>query len=225
MRIISDFHDYYDCIQRMGQDQTVVYLRKRETLNSWPFPTPRAVYSVTRNKPLMHHCVIGFCGKIVPMIELYAQEDAEPYRCWSIEDVDQFMQNNLDRGQLRAYRATRWMRGFNYNRRRHFFEEFFVDSDRRRNNYEYLFRKHHVPIFVASRKKIVLNACLRDIEFYTQVDNFRAFQEIAMYMGGVLGTHGGHKIKYKGKPMSSYVSDRDLAAAKGFDKHSFRSSG
>ena len=43
-------------------------------------------------------------------------------------------------------------------------------------------------------------------------------------MGSVLGTHGGHKTKYKGELMSSEVSDRDLAVAKGFDKYSFRKS-
>ena len=30
MRIISDFHDYYDAVQAAGQDQTLIYFRKRE---------------------------------------------------------------------------------------------------------------------------------------------------------------------------------------------------
>jgi hypothetical protein len=30
MRIISDFHDYYDAVQATGQDQTLVCLRKPE---------------------------------------------------------------------------------------------------------------------------------------------------------------------------------------------------
>ena len=229
MRIISDFHDYYDCIQGLGQDQTVVYLRKRETIGGWQSTSKANHYSVKWQKSLTNHRIIGFCGKIIPMIELYVTEDAKPCRCWSIEDVDKFMQNSLSKGQLRAYRSTRWTRGFSSDRRRHLFEAFFINSDRRQNNYECLFRKHHVPIFVVGgdrqRQRIVLNACLKRVEFYTQFDNFRAFQEISMYMGGVLGTHGGHKTKYKGEPMSSEVSDRDLLIAKGFDKHSFRSSG
>ena len=226
MRIISDFHDYYDCIQRMGQDQTLVYLRKQKEIIGWPFPgTHGASYGTNWKNPLTQHYVIGFCGNIIPMVELYTHEGANPEQCWSIEDVDQFMQNNLDREQWRAYKSARWVNGFNYGRRRVFFDKFFLDCDHQRDRYEYLFRKHHAPIFVAGKKKrIVFNANLRDMGFITRFDPYRAFQEIAMYMG-ILGTHGGHKAKYKGEPMSSEISDRDLAAAKGFDKHSFRSSG
>jgi hypothetical protein len=40
MRILSDFHDYYDAVQATGQDQTLIYSRKREEveLAEYPFP-------------------------------------------------------------------------------------------------------------------------------------------------------------------------------------------
>lgn len=226
MRIISDFHDYYDCIQRLGQDQRVIYLRKRKDIKKeWPFPGCSGSFGGDYKDRLTRVCIIGFCGKIVPLLELYTHAAAQPVRCWSIEDVDQFMHTNLNRGQLRAYKSNKWTNGYIYSRRRVFFEKFFIECGYKQNSYKYLFRDHHSPLFVASRGKIVFNASLKEVEFYKQFDSFQAFQEIAMYMGGVLGTHGGHKTKYKGEPMSSEVSDRDLAAAKGFDKHSFRSSG
>lgn len=225
MRIISDFHDYYDCIQRLGQDHTVIYLRRRKDIKAWPFPGCSGSHGGVWKKPLCRVRIIGFCGKIVPLLELYTHFDFNPSYCWSIEDVDQFMHTNLNRGQLRAYKSNRWTRGYVSGRRRSFFDKFFIDCGYKRNSYEYLFCDHHSPLFVAGSGKIVFNASLKEVEFYKQFDSFQAFQEISIYMGGVLGTHGGHKTKYKGVPMSSEVSDRDLAAAKGFDKHSFRSSG
>ncbi len=202
----------------------MVYLRKQETFDGHNFPICYGVYGTDWRHPLTRPRVVGFCGTITPMLELYTNIDAEPHRCWSIEDVDQFMQDNLDRGQIRAYKSTRWVRGYNYRRRRGLFEQFFIACNQQRDKHEHLFHLHHTPVFVTGSKKLVINACLKDVGFFTQVDNYRAFQEIDMYMGGILGTHGGHKTKYKGRPMSSEVSDRDLAAAKGFDKHSFRSS-
>ncbi len=41
MRIISDFHDYYDAVQKVAQDRSVIYLRKRrevEVRDRWLFP-------------------------------------------------------------------------------------------------------------------------------------------------------------------------------------------
>lgn len=29
MRIISNYHDYYDSVQKTGQDQSVIYIRKK----------------------------------------------------------------------------------------------------------------------------------------------------------------------------------------------------
>ena len=223
MRIISDFHDYYDCIQRLGQDQTLVYLRKQATVDGHPFPVCQGDHGSWKH-PLTKSRIIGFCGTIIPMLELYSDSNVKPRRCWSIEDVDQSMKDNLNKSQLRAYNTTRWTRGFNYTCRRAFFEEFFVVCNRRRNNYEHLFRLHRTPVFVTSPKKLVVNASLKSVEFFTQMDTYRTFQEIAMYMGGVLGSHGDHKTKYKGELISSEVSDRDLIIAKGFDRHSFRSS-
>jgi len=222
MRIISKFHDYYDCIQRMGQDLTIVYLREEKVVEDWPFPGNHGVYgNYYGNKTLSLTHVIGFCGKITPLVKLRPTEES-PYRlCWSLDDVDTFMAEHLKKHKWITYRKSRW------SQRSHYME-FFTECVQKESSFEYLFRDNHSPLFVATvgerRKKsqIVFNTSLRDVEFYTRFDSYQAFQEIAMYMGGVLGTHGGHKTKYKGEPMSSEVSDSDLAAAKGFDKFSFR---
>ena len=69
MRIISDFHDYYDCVQKMGQDLNTVYIRKRKEVNLDMFP-----FSNFLNKfrgwegiyPKIY--IVGFCGKIYPVM-------------------------------------------------------------------------------------------------------------------------------------------------------------
>ena len=40
MRIISDFHDYYDVAQSTGQDQDLLYVRKPEKVNLKPGEYP-----------------------------------------------------------------------------------------------------------------------------------------------------------------------------------------
>lgn len=55
MRIISKFVDYYDCVRRMGEDRSILYLRNKEEIES-PF----------RGLPYGCH-IVGFCGKIYPV--------------------------------------------------------------------------------------------------------------------------------------------------------------
>ena len=54
---------------------------------------------------------------------------------------------------------------------------------------------------------------LKDYEFYKKFDSFAAFQEIQMFLSGVLGNKENEII---------VVSDKDKIAQHGFDKFSFR---
>lgn len=218
MRIISNFHDYYDCIQRLGQDQSVIYLRERKIVNDWPFPKCYGKWN--RNDGDTRIRVVGFCGQVYPLIE-FRYSNAWS-RCWNIDEVDDFIDQRLKKRELDSYYCNKWGSGYIFGRHRKHFQKFFMSFTK---NYEYLFRDHHAPLFVATRKRestIVFNDCLKNVDFVRKFDPYQAFQEIAMYLGGVLGSHGGRKTKYKGKPMSSEVSDCDLLVAKGFDKNSFR---
>lgn len=61
--------------------------------------------------------------------------------------------------------------------------------------------------------RIYLSPCLADFEFYKVVDSFTAYQEISMYISGVLGVN-------KVPPVQ--ISDEDMRDAKGFDRMSFK---
>lgn len=54
---------------------------------------------------------------------------------------------------------------------------------------------------------------LKDMEFFRQVDPFTAYQEIQMYLMGVLGSSN---------PVIPEISDTDMRDIKGFDEWSFR---
>lgn len=58
-----------------------------------------------------------------------------------------------------------------------------------------------------------LNPCLKDFDFYKVFDSFTAFQEISMFITGVLGEN-------KIPPVQ--ISDTDMRDAKGFDERSFK---
>src|SRR5688572_9477288 len=75
MRIISNFKDYYDCIQSYGQDDDLVYLRKTEE--------KIVAGSITQGY------YIGFCGKIYPVL---IRGYIIPYTyIYSIEEMDKYM--------------------------------------------------------------------------------------------------------------------------------------
>jgi hypothetical protein len=69
-------------------------------------------------------------------------------------------------------------------------------------------------IYTYSKKMGVFkNKCLRDVEFYKAVNPFEAFQELSMFIGGIMGGKS---------PIMIEVSDKDRIAKHGFDKFSFR---
>ena len=60
---------------------------------------------------------------------------------------------------------------------------------------------------------LIINPELSDWQFYKVLDAYQAFQELEMFLGGVLAGEDN--------PMAG-ISDRDLAKAKGYDCMSFR---
>lgn len=88
-----------------------------------------------------------------------------------------------------------------------------------------MFRKVNSPIFVYDNYSVnhnrnnkngsvfIINPILKDYEFYKVVDSFTAFQEIQMFIAGVLGIGEKEIIE---------VDDKYKIPQHGFDKWSFR---
>ena len=96
MRIINEnIHDFYDCVQSVGQDRTLVYLRKPKEIfvNNFPFYEDHGKFYDFYVSSL----TIGFCGKLYPVLKI-----DETY-CHNMEDVNSFVEKNLSKKEKEAY--------------------------------------------------------------------------------------------------------------------------
>lgn len=241
MKIVSSFHDYYDAVQATGQDQALVYLRTRREVeldrDTYPFPVFGGrfppFYGRCQTAPVLSvmQSVIGFCGKIYPLFQLSHRRPAEPRSdialCYSLSDVDEFVEAHFRRHHVEAYRSK--PRGWRFanrswlvEQRRAEFELLFNAYASQRSAFEHLFVDSRCPIFVSStcwdsgrhrrQYKIVYNDCLKELEFFRIMDTYTAYQEIQMFLGNVAQPN---------KPIPE-IPDKDMVSIKGFDKWSFR---
>lgn len=240
MRIISKFKDYYDGGMAYGQDEAVVYVRKKEEVfidkirrNAYervhgtqyaPFEkeliSGRNCYGIDWNV-----FVVGFCGKCHIGIELkwsnYCFTEKEHAFCYNIEDVEAFYKKVLGKRDFESFRNQKAPVYAGYFGR---ISPYGLDGFRKifnlldsQDKYKDYFLDNKVPTFVArlesDRIEVTYNQCLKDYDFYRVVDSYTAFQELSMYISGVLGV---------GEPVTVDVSDECMRDAKGFDDFSFK---
>jgi hypothetical protein len=226
MRIISDFHDYYDAVQSTGQDQSLIYFRKREEVTAAPYPFPVIEWSFwldRRKIPAQEH-IIGFCGKIYPAVVLTHVASEKSAVCYNIQEVDSFFENNYRRKEVEKYRSTRkrrWGHGWQSQFCRDAFEKYFTACAERRDAFVEMFREKRCPVWIGTvleaswrnrTGKIVYNDSLKNLEFFRLFDTYSAFQEIVMFLGGLA-------VPLKEIPE---IPDEIMVGVKGFDQWSFR---
>ncbi len=219
MRIISNFHDYYDCIQAYGQDQKFMYMRKPQLflLDNNPFSEARLYHY---HRDIEHHeYFIGFCGKIYPLTVVSYGPWGEPdikSVCYTVEDVDAFINEHYDKKTIKRYYDKKGWGWF----RQGCVQQFFKDGKALQDRHEKMFIDSSNPLFVldtwrnADHKfRLNYNTSLKKFKFFKIFPTVLAYQEISMYLGGVLG---------QANPTIPEISNEDKIASKGFDKYSFR---
>jgi hypothetical protein len=101
-------------------------------------------------------------------------------------------------------------------------EDFLSSCDYKNNYFTDKFLEYRAPVYQidlacrpgqGGRRKIASNPCLNDLEFYRVADPSQAYQEISMYISGVLG---------QPDPKIVYLTDKEKIQKKGFNKWSFR---
>jgi hypothetical protein len=226
MRIISDFHDYYDAVQATGQDQTLIYFRKREEVKVSAYSLPVIEWSfwLDRRRIQVQEHIVGFCGKVYPAVMLTRLASKKSAICYNLAEVDSFFENNCSKRELEEYRAKvkrRWGYGWQSYFCREAFEKHFAVCAERKDAFVEMFIEKRCPVWIGTvleyswRKrtgKIVYNASLKDLEFFRLFDTYTAFQEIAMFLGGLAA------------PLKEIpeIPDNVMVGIKGFDKWSFR---
>jgi hypothetical protein len=231
MRIISKTPDYYDGVQRHGNDDHVVFVREpiitelgdRTTEHNpkpkWPGEDffapfhddhPELVYRQTNRMryPSVYSkwerasngrvtkAVLYFCGKAYPF---YVAETAEG-PVFSYEEAFQ---------PLVEQRKFWW----NPKADKRTYDKWLTEMWGKEIKPDIHFELQ-APIILYIGKTLIVNPCLKEFRFQRIIEPYTAFQEIEMFLGGVLGS-----IEKEGPEMS----DKEKVSSHGMDpKWSFR---
>lgn len=235
MLILSNKKDYYDGVAgTLGVDKTIVYQRKTIELsnneafdifkranyygknsNNSPF-LKLGNFFIRKQKPQKYHnysyFIVGFCGKIYVGFKLY-EEINRNIKVTITYDFDliktvvdterSFVGNMVD-----VYNDV-----MNYDISPYFWEIkspiFIYDSNASLPSFNY----RSMSIGLSNNSTLIINPILKDYEFFKVFDSFLAFQEIQMYISGVLGNNEKDTLN---------IDDKYKISQYGFDKWSFR---
>lgn len=235
MLINSDFKDYYDLMQKHGVDKQTVYNRRRqEFLHGDKCPPLESLLKELHDLRAWAYreswlswpmFLIGFCGELhlgfnLHYYDNYKTRDACVY---SLESFEDFLKDT-DRRLLEKFTKPVKTRKRFFGKDRIEFER--GDVERAFSHFAKpspeMFQKLSAPVFYVTQDagwKIpnrVINPCLKKVEFQKVKPPQVAYQELSMFISGVLGQPTRPTVE---------IGDVDMAAKKGFDKWSFRKPG
>ena len=218
MLILSNFKDYYDgVVGTFGIDKTIVYNRMTEEYEtkSKGYPTifdelkyfnkyyTFSYFSFSKDKDYNNYTIfiIGFCGKLYLGFKLYNNYEFK-FLTYDPEVVKDKLKikgkkeiNNFDAlcKKITDYDPIEIHRNFKT-------PIFIYDENGYTHNYKF-YRHFYV------------NPELKTYEFYKIIDPVTAFQEIQMYISGVLGTGEKNIVE---------IDDKYKIPQHGFDNWSFK---
>lgn len=242
MRILSKFHDYYDSCLAYGADPKTIYLRNEKEYESnkdWPVQihtTPlrirlRGIVGRFLGRWSEYdHGTVLFCGKSYPYVCFYKKTEfinpltkqlnrtTEPVYCYTLEQVAEFFSKHGSKEEKLQYFKSVVRKENSFKRA---FEVFFQQNQQltEKTITDILFKFESPCIHLAIRAdnhsgdKLVANPELKKLQFYRIVDAYTAFQELSMFISGIMGGSVPPMIE---------ISDKIRAEKHGFDKWSFR---
>jgi hypothetical protein len=219
MKIISTFRDYYDSVSHQYLDKEIVYMRGQTLLNldkaaieKYPRIENSSRGFGTDNGLTAAAEIIGFCGKIYPVITIRFNKLTGFF--YSYEELEKFVIENevpIKPGK------KRWLWRDSYDLSLLVECKRFLENTEKFKAMEYLFSDYNAPAFLYrisdNNRQIIFNPMLKFYNFVTVKDPFTAHQELYQYVSG--------HLKQPQKPMVE-ISDKDKIHKHGFDKWSFR---
>lgn len=234
MYIISKKKDYYDGVAgTTGIDKTIVYDRQIVEFEDRDIPKIFQEYSPWRHRKFIpltklnntvikkelrvmyEHAspfIVGFCGKLYVGWKLYSNGKELFYGGKELITTITYDNENM----------KKMVQGNSYGGN-------FEDNLNYVLTYDpiHIFREMNTPVFVydsdygrtdidkywRNRPKLLINPLLKEYQFYKIFDAVQAFQEIQMFLSGVLGNKEKEIVN---------VADKYKIAQHGFDKWSFR---
>ncbi len=213
MRIISDFKDFYDPVQRQGQDKNCTWLRKAEVFEYKVLPSfdrknkfhwinislPVSKFRTVSFTVLPH--VLGFCGELYPFLEIYHwNDDNSRVVCYDVvssdETISEFVENYCQRSHKYSPRSY----GLEKQDIQIFFDEMSVNK-----NLKGIFVENQAPIFI-------VNLCYNKIVFHGRNNT----KELPVVNGVALKATD---LSSEGYYRQSYLSLKDFAFFKVRDSY------
>ena len=243
MLIVGKFKDYYDGAVGMGIDKTIVYERHlvemvipkniSEMLKeikhwgdsfTWVYGG-LGIEAIPKGKTNTDLVVVGFCGKLYVGIKITKPIVNDPYN-YKVEfvyDHDKIVKVLKKEQKNRDSYDSKYRKSYLENYENYVVEIKAVDPTK-------WFIEYNTPIFVYGTSKpttyrsynshntpeenFFINPKLKDYGFVKVFDPYMAFQEIQMYVSGVLGNNEDGK--------QPKMSEKQKVAQHGMDKWSFR---
>lgn len=169
--------------------------------------------------------IIFFCGKIYPLIvfaeldkDSWCQTDYNKWFCYDFKSAHEIILDMASKKQVKNYlHGTRKFARYGWYgpsaiAHQKSLEQIYEYSGKPHPSFDDLHHHYGTPVIVYHRN-FILNPSLKTYRFFAVIDTFTAFQEIAMYISGVLGGQAPPVIE---------ISDHDRKMMHGFNKWSFR---
>jgi hypothetical protein len=220
VRIYSKFHDYYDIGLQYGIDPNCVYQRKLVELNDDSQDTDdihRILYGRAKAFPPHWNVssafhLVAFCGKVYLVMEF---SSTKPIFIYTYDALVKYIESRKDNALYKEILESKknWFTD-KASSIKDIIDAYPIERSDRIDN---LHIKYGTPIIQlrmpnASWRgsyRAYLNPLLKAIEFYKAVDPVTAFQELSMYISGVMGGQA---------PPMVQVSDTIRLEKHGFDK-------
>jgi len=228
MRILSKFRDYYDGVANTGVDMSVFFNRSQfeSEHNKIDYAFSENIKSfnlgsIGRFDFDVEYFYVIFCGVVYPgiAIERRPQYISAKY----IEPKTDYIYSYEDALKNKAISNTRHdkRRQFRWVQKNKVGKKYLSNHFSFKKNMDYFNRmaENKTPIIMFRRSHCgtvivaTVNPCLRDVKFYKVFDTYSAFQELSMFIGGVMSSH---------KTGAVTISDSDMAVKKGFNSMSFK---
>jgi hypothetical protein len=227
MKIISKYRDYYDSAVGLGIDKTIQYVRKT---HDYADKTPNSVLQIFGRKSMWSRSnalsvrfgsynsheenvtytpfIIGFCGKLY--IGWFKNKEFRDRKTGIIQANIEITYDSEKVFSDIKFSNRDWELGSTKTQFNNFLEKY-NDLDAIE-----VFREFQTPAFLVKEGKtnFVVNPVLKDLAFAKVIDPYTAFQEVQMFISGVLGS--GDDVD------QPEMTEAQKVAQHGMDKWSFR---
>lgn len=243
MRIISQFHDYYDSVMTHGADDTCIFKRtpREMALKNMPdsvvevfnegkyiglqASVKKTDYTITGVVVLFGGLVYRGARVIKSTFKKIGVNDMEDQVFYTIDSLNDYLTSNgvfLEKIHSMSFgaRVFNWARPLSKQVYKNF--ERFLGRQGTNELYQFCL-ENQIPLatyecstrYDLRNPHFCINGSLKRFNFVKVKDPYTAYQELDMYISGVMNSYSPEMPKEE-------IADEDRLFAHGFDQYSFR---